>query len=206
MSRRHSPFDTILLLPLFSLMLLGGCTSPSPECPTGTNCGVNPDDDDSALDEHDDDDDSSDDDDSTPDPENPFGGSAHEGDYTGQWDLSYTVTDAGVTFCSGSTDINITANGTVSGQGTCVLTLDGQPMEPEATISFSTLAEMTDIGNMNNGQIFHTMSYAPAEELKFLLDGSASQGILDLQWSGMFPLPDGERTFAGHLSAEITSR
>ncbi len=79
-------------------------------------------------------------------------------------------------------------------------------MEPEATISFSALAEMTDIGNMNSGQISHTFSYASSEELKFLLDGSASQGMLDLDWSGMLPLPDGERTFSGHVSAEITNR
>lgn len=206
MSCGKSSLDTVLVLSLFTLMLLAGCT-PS-DCPTDTNCEGNAgDDDDSATHgQDDDDDDSADDDDSTPDPENPFGGSAHEGDYVGQWDLSYTGTDAGVSFCSGSTEINITENGTLSGQGTCVLTLNGQPLDPEVTISFSTLAEMTDIGNMNNGQITHTLSHAPAEELKFLLDGSASQGIVDLQWSGTLPLPDAERTFAGHLSAELSSR
>ena len=206
MRNRPSSLVDALLLPLFLVFLCCGCT-PS-ECPSGTNCGVSPDDDDSAFGDDDDvagDDDTSDDDDST-DVENPFGGSLHEGDYTGLWDLSYTGSDAGVTFCSGSTDINISANGTVSGQGTCVLTQDGQPMEPEATISFSALAEMTDIGNMNSGQISHTLSYAPSEELQFLLDGSAAQGIIDLQWGGVLPLPDGERTFAGHVNAEITTR
>jgi len=197
-----------LLLPLLSVLFCWACT-PS-ECPSGGNCGVDPGDDDSAFgdddDVGDDDDDDTPDDDDATDEENPFGGSIHEGDYTGLWDLSYTGADAGVTFCSGSTDINISANGTLSGQGTCVLTQDGQPMEPEATISFSALAEMTDIGNMNSGQISHTMSYAPSEDLQFLLDGSAAQGILDLQWGGVLPLPDGDSSFAGHVSAEITTR
>ena len=214
MSHRSAPQSWSALLLAAVVLLSWGCVPA--ECPADTNCGVNPDDDDSAqgVDDDDgggddddagDDDTAADDDDST-DPENPFGGSLHEGDYSGLWDLTYIAADSGVIFCSGSTDLNITANGTLSGQGTCVLMLNGQPMEPEATISFTALAEMTDVGNMNSAQLSHTLSYAPAEELQFLLDGSASQGMIDLQWSGMLPLPDGERSFAGHASAELTSR
>jgi hypothetical protein len=170
-----------------------------------------PGDDDSAAGDDDDigDDDSAaaDDDDSTPDPENPFpGDSIHRGDYSGQLDLSYTETGAGIFFCTGTADLNIAGSGTISGTGTCSLVLpDGQPMEPEATVSIAVFGEMTDVGNMNDGELRQTMSYAPEEELSFYLDGSASQGVFDLQWFGYMPLPDGEQAFAGHVMAEIAA-
>ena len=193
-----------LLLLICLLPVAVGCTQP--ECPAGVNCAAG--DDDSAADDDDvgDDDSVSDDDDTTPDPENPFpGASIHEGDYSGELSLAYTVQDAGLVFCFGSAEFNIAASGTLSGGGTCVVSLDGQPLEPEATVSISVLAEMTDVGNMNDGWLDQTMSYAPGEPLTFYLDGSASQGMLDLQWEGLMTVPDGERTFAGHATGELIS-
>jgi len=194
----------VLLLWTCLLLPAAGCTSP--ECPPGVNCAAG--DDDSAGDDDDlgDDDSAGDDDDTTPDPENPFpGASIHQGDYSGELSLSYTNEDAGLVFCFGSTEFNIAASGTLSGGGTCVISLDGQPLEPEATVSISVLAEMTDIGNMNDGWLDQTMSYASGEKLTFYLDGSASQGMLDLQWEGLMPVPDGERSFAGHATGELIS-
>ena len=196
-------FSLIPVALCFLLVSVAGCVPSPPLCAPEDACAA--DDDDSAGD----DDDSSvaaDDDDSTPDPENPFGGSLHQGDYAGAWQLSYVGADDGVIFCTGSGELNITENGTLTGQGSCSLLLDGQPQQPQESISFTCLAEMTDVGNMNHGQLRHTMSYAPAEELEFLLDGSASQGMVDMAWAGVLQLPDGERSFAGHLNAEQLSR
>jgi len=194
------------LLTLCLLAVVAGC--PSTDCPAGSTCSAG--DDDSAAGDDDDlgdDDSTTGDDDSTPDPEDPFpGDSIHQGDYTGPLDLAYTQVDAGVFFCTGTAELHIAGSGAISGSGTCSLVLaDGQPVEPEVTVSISVSGAMTDVGNMNDGELRQTMSYAPAEELSFYLDGSASQGVFDLQWQGFMPLPDGERAFAGHVMAEVAA-
>ena len=204
MARACTPSLGFVLSLVLLLLSASGCESK--ECEQSADCSAG--DDDSAVDDDDlgDDDSSSDDDDTTPDPENPFpGDSIHQGTYTGELILTYTGVDSGVQFCAGTSEFTITGSGTLSGEGTCVVSLDGQPLEPEATVSISALAEMTDVGNMNDGWLYQTMSYAPGQELKFYLDGSASQGMLDLQWQGLMTTPDDERTFAGHATGELVS-
>jgi len=172
-------------------------------------------DDDDAVDDDDsgaDDDDSSvDDDDTTPDPEDPFpGDSIHMGDYEGL----VTLQDSGIDLCTGTMTYAIDAEGMLTGSGSCEWIDGTQGDGGVPVVSFELTARFVDVGNMygweddegSHGPVLRqTYSWAPGESNEYLLDGTVSEGWLELLWANndWMPTPDGEIQFQANANGEL---
>jgi len=173
------------------------------------------DDDDSAAD--DDDTAADDDDDSTPDPEDPFpGDSIHMGAYEGQVVIQGVGDNAGIDLCNGTMNYVVDAKGLLTGSGSCEWSDATQGDGGVPLVSFVLAARFVDVGNMygwedddgeHDPNVGQTYSWAPNENNDYLLDGTVSQGWLELVWGGMdwMPTPDGEIQFQASANGQIAA-
>jgi len=168
----------------------------------------------------DDDDDSApadDDDDSTPDPEDPFpGDSIHMGQYEGLVVVQGVEGSAGIDLCNGTMSYVVDAEGLLTGEGSCEWSAGSQGDSGVPVVSFQLGARFVDVGNMygwkdedgkHGPNVRQTYSWAPNEANDYLLDGTVSQGGLELVWGGndWMPTPDGEIQFQASANGQLVA-